>query len=78
MNNENLQNTTPTEEVKHEERKEINIDYDRINSHINSKVENEVGKFIKTFIENNKQNQPMTEEVVVENEKERELKEWRI
>lgn len=66
------------EQVQEPVTKQENIDYEKINQHISAKIETEVGKFIKSFVELNKQNQGNSAENKVENDEERELKEWKI
>lgn len=45
-----------TEQVVQQEQEQVNsneVDYERLTNYINGQVEKEIGKFIKTFIENN-------------------------
>lgn len=51
--------------------------YEEINKYVNQKVENEVGKFIKTFLENNNTTTTIKVEPT-ETQEEKELKEWVI
>lgn len=69
-----------TKETIETQEKEVAVDYERIDKTINTKIETEVGKFLKTFIENNGFNKPQAEttNTETETEQERELKEWRI
>lgn len=61
-----------------EQSKSTEIDYNKINGYINERVDNEVGKFMKTFLENNKiNNQPentISEQEIID----KELSEWKI
>lgn len=53
------------------------VNYDEINKYVNQKVETEVGKFIKTFLENNNTTTTIKVEPT-ETKEEKELKEWVI
>lgn len=64
--------------VAEPQKEEVVIDYERINKTINSKVEAEVGKFIKSFIADNRENKITTNEINAETQEERELKQWKI
>lgn len=67
-------------EIKEVEKKEevVVIDYDKINAHISTEVENKVGKFIKSFIENNRESKDVADITPTETAEERELREWKI
>lgn len=80
MENENKKDESTQIETPQKEEVSNNVDYDRIDKRIDVKVETEIGKFIKTFIENNGYSKPETETINIETEttEERELKEWRI
>lgn len=72
MENESIQEVETTEKVETEK-----VNYDEINKYVNQKVESEVGKFIKTFLENNNTTTTIKVEPT-ETKEEKELKEWVI
>lgn len=72
MENETIQEIETTEKVETEK-----VNYDEINKYVNQKVETEVGKFIKTFLENNNTTTTIKVEPT-ETKEEKELKEWTI
>lgn len=63
--------------IEDQSKSTVEIDYDKINGFITKAVDSEVGKFMKTFLENNRvdnQSDTVNEQDIID----KELREWKI